>query len=258
LRQWTDEELHFRGYLARVESHLMARPASGEEFDTTPTLGDALAMYTRCRSLFAAIRLLVERGYPEESVILGRSVFETSLQLEYLAGQDGPGRESLLIQRRIDGAKQTEDLIDQRLHLGLGPGLRPAEADVLATQRRPLHARQERLEIKRTRRFPSPKDLARKLGHLDEYLDYLLASELTHGSTISQATRSRHPAPNTVHIYARSDNEAVLVGAGLFGARAALRTLRACEVIFDWAHDGTQELLDEAADGNDVARAPGD
>jgi hypothetical protein len=120
-----------------------------------------------------------------------------------------------------------------------------------------LHARQERLEIKRTRRFPSPKDLARKLGHLDEYLDYLLASELTHGSTISQATRSRHPAPNTVHIYARSDNEAVLVGAGLFGARAAIRALRACEVIFDWARDGTQELLDEAADGNDVARAPG-
>jgi Family of unknown function (DUF5677) len=246
MRQWTDEELRMRGYLARVEDHIMARPPSGQVFEASPLLGDALSLYARCRSLFAAIRLLIDQGYPEESMILGRSLVESSLRLEYLAMQPPLVRESLLIQRRVAGLQQFEFLSrEHRSHLAVDPGPDPKEVEMLKRQRAQLLSRRTRLGIAKLQRFPSDKDLARELGHLDEYVDYLFAHEITHGSVLSQATRSRSPAPDTLHIYARTGDPDVLVGGGSFAARTALRALQACEVIFAWPTDGTRELLAE-------------
>ena len=84
-----------------------------------------------------------------------------------------------------------------------------------------------RLGIKKGRKLPSDKDLARDLGRLGEYLDYVTTHEVTHGRVLALATKSRH-AGDTVHVYARTINDVLLVGVGIFAARAALRSLHAC------------------------------
>ena len=83
-------------------------------------VADTLALHARCRSLFAAGRLLIERGYAEEASILAGSLFESSLRLEYVASQGPVEREALLIQRRIDGISRTEELVEQPHHSDLG------------------------------------------------------------------------------------------------------------------------------------------
>jgi hypothetical protein len=224
----------------------MARPTSGRYLEMTPMQGEAFSIYARCRSLFASLRLLVEAQYPEDAAILGRSLFESSLQLEYLATEDVLGREALLIHRMMDGLVRAENFYGrQGPRLGLGEGLSPTEIEGVARQRQQLLARQRRLKVERLRRFPSMGAIARKLGRNEEYLNYLYFHELTHGSRLALATRSRYPAPNTKQVFTRNDDVGVLAAVGLFGAKAVLRALQAIETMMDWEASGTPDLLGE-------------
>lgn len=232
--------------LKRTEQHVMARPVSGRYFEMTPIQGEAFSIYARCRSLFASLRLLVEARYPEDGAILGRSLFESSLQLEYLATEDVLGREALLIRRIMDGLVRAENFYGRQVpHVGLGEGLSPTEIEGVERQKRQLLARQRRLKIARLRRFPSVEAIARKLARKEEYLNYLYFHELTHGSKLALATRWRYPAPNTLQVFTRNDDVDVLMAVGLFGAKAVLRALQALEMMMDWEGSGTPELLAE-------------
>lgn len=243
-----ERERHLHDYLARTEQHLLSRPQSGELLDIgSAMLGDVLALHARCRSLFVAIRALVQAGLPEEGQILLRSLIESSLQVEYLATQDVPTREALMIRRRLHGVTMAFDLLDtQPKALGTGPGLTDEQRQVLETQRSQLQSRQKRLNVV-PMAFPSDKDIALKLGRQTEYLDFLLGHQLTHGTALSQASRSVFPDKDTVQLYLRNFDFEALSGTGVAAANCALRSMAASEEIFGWEHEGTQALLDEAA-----------
>jgi Family of unknown function (DUF5677) len=246
-RQLPDGELKLRAYIQQVEQELLGAIPDAKWQLTTPVGGEVLSWFSRVRSLFSGIRLLLEAGFPEEAMILARSLFEASLRFELLAAEDEVGRERLVLGEVNAGLARAISIFDaQKVALGLGEGLSLEQQGAIHGRRDQIARRQKRLALGKLARFPDAKSLARRFGRLEEYLAFLLAHETTHGSHLAQATRSKYPASDTIAVYHSNFDLAMLTGVGTFSALAALRALEAVQTIFGFAATRTADLIDEA------------
>jgi hypothetical protein len=233
-------------FVVRVERQLLAVPPSGQFVEVSPITGEILSWYARTRSLFAATRLLLDAGYPEEAMILTRSVFEASLRLEYLAGESDSGRSALVLREITRSVEAFRRLDQERRRLRPDPDKDKRVDSMINARLKAVQRAQERLGIPRLRRFPGDKDLARTLGHLDSYFGSRLASEVTHGGHLAQATRM-HAAKDELRVFHRNTDARFIAGVGVAAAEAALYAQRAVVAILDLDVSETDSLIQECA-----------
>lgn len=227
--------------LRRIADHLHAVPGTGVEFTLMPLMGDAFTSYSRCLSLFHSIRLLLQHGQPEEAGILGRSLFEASLRLDYLYRQSERERESLLTRARMDALVNLERIVVEEAAHG-GPGLSDEELAKLRERRTKLATRARERGV-RPKAFPSDRDMAKQLGRLEQHAHYLYGHELTHGSLTAQAHRRRKLDADTVVVYSSNHSIHAAASIGLMAAGDVLVAAIAAGQMFGWPTDEAARLL---------------
>lgn len=233
-------------FVERVEARLLAVPPSGEFIEVSPVASEIMSWYARTRSLFSAARFLLDAGYPEEAMILTRSIFETSLRLEYLAAVDETGRAALVLGEISRAMESYRQLDRQRRMLRPDPEKDQRVDSMIDKRLRELQSAKQRLGISRPRRFPGDKDMAKRFGHLDSYFGSRLASEITHGGHLAQVTRTR-PRKDEIRIFHRNTNAWFIAGVGVAAAEAALHAQCAIASILGWDVQEADALVEECA-----------
>jgi hypothetical protein len=246
VRRKSRVETELWDYLGRVGRALQGAVPDGEWQEMSPPHADALSSFGRIRSVFAAIQILLEAGFPEEAAILARSLFESSLRLEKLANETETERERLILGEVRAATSDAIKLYDiEPRALGTGPGMTPEELAVLEERLVQIERRRTRLNLGRLRRFPGEKDMAKELGRLNEYLNLRIAHHITHGSPLAQATRTRYPGHNEVAVHHRNTDIRMLNGVGTFAAVSALRAQAAVGSFLEFVRSDVGDLLEE-------------
>jgi hypothetical protein len=212
--------------------------------EVSPLLGDALADYQRCVSLFHSIRLLIEVGQPEEAGILGRSLFESSLRLDYLNRRSTTEREELLLHARMDALGHLERISEEEARHG-GPRFSDEQIMQLRDARDALAAMGQARGLQ-ARGYPKVREMATQLDRLDEYAQYLFGHELTHGTLLAQGHRRQQVSPDTVHVFSSNHEINAAASTGLMAARDVLVAGQAAGQMFGWPTPGMDELVAEA------------
>jgi len=244
-----DEQVYGRitPFLERVEAQLLAVPPAGQFMDVSPIQGEIMTWYARTRSLFSAVRVLLGAGYPEEAVILARSIFETSLQLEYLAAANETDRAALVL-GEVSRATAAFRQLDEQRRLERPDAEQDADVDRHLDERvRMIQRAQRRFGVPRLRRFPGDHALARRFGHMGSYFGSRLASEMTHGGHLAQASR-RSGRDGELKVVHRSDDLRQTAGVGTLAAEAALHAQRATAEIMAWDAKDVEALIQECAE----------
>jgi hypothetical protein len=254
VRRRSKPEIALADYLERVEGRLMTALPMGVEFEGSPVEVEILSWFSRVRGLFSSVRLLVARGHPDEALILGRSIFETSLRLEQLASVEEAERERLVL-GSIN--KSIDDAIGLFVHeaRSLQPGEELSDEGVqeLEKRRGQIQRRQQRLGLGELKRFASDKDLAVRFDRKGEYLSFRVAHHTTHGSPLAQHSRTDVTASGVVRVSHRNLDPKWLIGAGTFAAVCALRSMNAVGTIYPFDLSGVAELIDEGETLDDTA-----
>jgi Family of unknown function (DUF5677) len=202
-----------------------------------------LGKFWRSVRLFDAILLLLEAQLPEESAILGRSLFKESLQLLQLA-DEASSRAALALAWANDSISEKIRLIQSAVRFGDEADPAPTLAQ-LEQQRRDLLTLSQRNGIGRLPKFLSVEAAARRFGRLDDLWTYEWSHESVHGSD-SAWLFARHKLPSgVVGLFAKTSDPQVLIGFACFAARSLRDAAQSAAAIFSWQMPSTVATLTE-------------
>ena len=147
-----------------------------------------MLMYSRSRSLFEGIHVLIREHLAEEAIALARSLFEESLRLMHLAREGdlrwryvvGWIRESIGHKRSLVG-----DATSEEGRLKASERLRQLDEEEVQ-----LRKAMKRLGVVTEKRFTSIENLATIHGRLEDLWPYEVGHRMIHGSQIALAYRS--------------------------------------------------------------------
>lgn len=206
--------------------------STGANSELTVAAADlhVLGMYWRARRLFQAINVLLDAQMPEESAMLGRSLFETSLHLKQLAAEP-ENKEALILGWANQSLQEIEGLVKE----AAAQGMEKDEAGALSK----LDSRRKALQkygrgVGRHSRFLTARDAAKRYGRLNDYWNYLWSHEAVHGSEASWAYSRRKSASGTLTFFAKNDDPAVLSGARAYAALSMTDAIQAVTTVFGW------------------------
>ncbi|MGB0098218.1 MAG: hypothetical protein WBP81_37475 [Solirubrobacteraceae bacterium] len=202
----------------------------GRELEAEPYQVAIVSLFDRCRSMFGAVRVLLDHDFAQEAVVLGRPLFTESLMLTELADLDEPRRVALVVGWWLAGLTSLEGIVREGIALG-------DDGDELAA----IAARRDELQRYvadrgvKSRPFPQEKDLARTHGRAREYLDFRLTHHFVHGTAMAAEERLTKRADGTYVVGGPgADVETWAPPAGLFAATSLLLATRAVCRIFGW------------------------
>jgi hypothetical protein len=176
--------------MERTWGVLAATPGEGKILEYPTQLAGAIGIYARSRSLFYAATILVREQFPEEAMVLGRSLFEESLWLYSFAEKDGRSRDAEVLGSTFRALGDEMRLIEARA----AEGMSPRGEELLEAYRaefRQLQGLQKRLEIGKTTKPGDPKPIAKRAGLESEHWDFLWSHRITHGSSLAHRLRRR-------------------------------------------------------------------
>jgi hypothetical protein len=216
----------------------------------------AFANLVHLRDLFDGVLLLLERAKAHGALVLGRSMFETSLMLG--AMEDPTTRDAVVLRWFQDSNSRTR---------GLGRALAAADvATDLEEYERRLHGSNRELAAARSElgvgRLPPaliPENEARRQGREEDLANYLTAHEFTHGGYQALRFRITHhagEARSTFHLE-QAHNFDLLEAAANFAGRSALLGFRSgCRIFEVPEPESLPRLLEliEFQDATDVER----
>jgi hypothetical protein len=224
-----DEVLDF---VRRVSA--LTGPIAGEERREVPRhYLELYALYDRGRSMLAAIRILLERGFVHEAMILSRPLLTDSLAFAELAASDEQRRATLLIGWERQGLATLRGIAVEAQRGGMS-GFDPVISfvDQRMTDIETYAGEKGFVGSRHWEPDKSAKALATKHDRESEYMDIRIAHQFVHGSTFATSQR-----------YAQ-DDEGVMVGgpavqrelwgvtAGCSAAQSTLLASRSlCEIL---------------------------
>ena len=237
--------------LMRQLQSLAESAAPKGPFDTKPIDAFILGMFWRCVRLHRAATALLETSLPEECTIIARSLFEESLHLQELA--DTPAdRDALILKWAKKSIHEKRGLIKDAQSLGLEVDPQPIFR-ALDDQQRDLDEYLRRHPVGKLRPFLSVRAAAVRYGRKDCYWTYAWSHEAVHGSDAAWLFARRRVASDTVALFARTDDPALLIGFAAFAARSLAEAVQAVCSIFGWSPPGDlrklAEQIDQAAEG---------
>lgn len=230
------------GLLSRTRDALQARDVRSP-MRISSTDARAIAMYSRCRSLFSAIRILVERRLSHEALALGRLLFEEYLRLAQLQVA-GNGMAGMILRAEETLLAREEDLMRLAAEAGLD--------DDPTTTRQLLRERADKIAGYRARNeipggesFESVDAAARGLGLKKELWAYEFAGLAADGLLGSRG-RTRRMAEEATAFVSEDQDDDVAMQATWFACRAALLATEAVSRILDLQTPPiVQRLIDE-------------
>lgn len=197
-----------------------------------PPLGDVpYFLYIRCIRLVDSIAVLLAFFFPEEGMILARSLFDDALKLAQLV--DVSTRQPLSISWKYSSLNEKEGLFKEAIRCGI-----ECDPDLV---RKSLNAERKTLDDHRARLNINPRPfvkssfaLAKRFGRDADYFRYATAHEHTHGSQPAFAF-SRSLTPTNAHkISLRTTHRPLVDDVAGFAARSAFQAGCACGSIFGW------------------------
>jgi len=207
--------------------------------------GTILQMFWRCPPLFDGVVALLERGLFEESLFLGRSLFDESLQLQELAGRSATERVGLAVGRMKRSIKRNRGLMKTAVDFGVEKVLTHADANRrLDDWERKVDGYAKRHGAEPAA-FEKPSDAARRFGRGEDYWTRELAHQMVHGNDAAMVYRRREAEPGTLLVANRTVDPKLVTGSMCFAGRSLVHSIRAAAVIFSWGGEATLDgLLD--------------
>jgi hypothetical protein len=232
MAQGSDPWNDVRELLARIEELVSSSHPRGG-FDVARPDEATLSMYWRCVSLFRSVLLLLDNRYPEEALILARSLFEESLRLKELqdAGND---REAFLVGYYAEALERQEELFGpsaERL------GLTEDASDVVESARRQkgqLENYRKRKNIGKRKKFSTVRVAATKQNRRKDLWIHLLSHHMVHGGEPAYIYRRHNVGENAIALYSNTNDPHALAEVGAFAARSVSHALYAAAGISGW------------------------
>ncbi|MDP8951067.1 MAG: DUF5677 domain-containing protein [Actinomycetota bacterium] len=221
-----------RELLRQVEQTLRSSYPRGEISIARPDEA-TLSMYWRCVSLFRSVLILLDNGFPEEALILARSLFEESLRLMELEDA-GDERKAILFGYYAENLERSEELFGptaERL------GITKDASDVRE------HARRQKGQIEsyrihenigKRKKFSTVKVAASKLNRQRDLWIYLLSHYMVHGGEPAYIFRRGTLKEGARTFYAQTSDPDVLAETGAFAARSIAHAQYATAGMFGW------------------------
>jgi len=199
----------------------------------------ALEMYSRTRSLFEAVRTLVDAKQPEEALMLVRELLEDSLRLMELEAR--PADRFALA---FGWYKDTITRLEALGRVAAAAGLPRADEwpAAVARRRAAIKAGMQAHGVKKVKRFDDRRRLAEKHGRPSEDWDYRFCSEMSHRPDLAQSFRTRRSAEDTTQIYLRNDDPDFRALVLAHAMTSALDAHRAVTSMFGWKERSKEDL----------------
>lgn len=201
----------------------------GELPKSSPVVVATVRMFARCVPLFDGVVYLLTYGLVEESLILGRSLFEETMRLAQLAEESSDVRSGLIVGHLGKSHNEKIGLMHHSVRLGLEHEPEPIERK-LAADKEVLREFSTRHGV-RKQRFRVIAEAATRYGRSEDYWTYELANEMVHGSDIALFFRSSTIQPDTVQFTTRTRDKRLIAGAAAFAARSLIQSTRAIATI---------------------------
>jgi hypothetical protein len=158
-----------------------------------------LGLFDRCKSLLAAIGVLLTNDFVHEAVMLGRPLFTDSLMLAEYASAEKARRAELGVGWEMAGLADLEGIYRDASSRGDDV---TEQLTALAERRTKIEAYGRRHGVKTRAWRPDEhaKELAIKHGRGDEYPAMLLTHHFVHGSTMAASQRYSAAADGTIEV----------------------------------------------------------
>jgi hypothetical protein len=200
-----------------------------------------IALQRRSVRLFRAVRILLDDGLAEEAFIVARTLFTESLWMgEFYEAGSVAARARLVagwLQISID---EVSSVFLESERIGWGyEGWRGA----FTTRRQSIREAADNAGgIGKYGHFPSEKQMVERQSPQADYIAFLTAHQMTHGSEVSLIFRS-----DPVGESGTDESEPLVAGyVGAFAARSLLMGFDYCARIFGWSgRDEIAKLLEE-------------
>jgi hypothetical protein len=205
----------------------------GEAVEVPPYLHDVAALFDRCRGMFNAVLVLLDKGFAHEATILCSPLFVDSLALAEIADADDSRRVGLIVGRRLAALADVDALFRETQAHG--------DDEVSDALARLADARRSAEELARRHGADAtpwqPDDQVERLadsqGRGDEYSAYLTASLFSRGSAAATDERFSVGDDKVIEIGGEAINvESWSTPTALFAAQSVAHACRApCQVL---------------------------
>lgn len=202
-----------------------------------------LQLYWRSLRLFEGVILLLDKGLPEEALLLARSLFVESLWLEELRHSE-KNREAKLLWWANNSISEQIRLFKMAHKLGIEEDPTPMVVR-LENERKQLEHYRKRHGIKRLKKFLSPFAAAKRYGRTEDYWTYEYAHECVHASDSAFIFSRRKRSDGVVAIGDRTLNKSIVTDVAKFSVNSFVHTVRVATEIFGWSIDNILDDLIE-------------
>lgn len=201
--------------------------------------------YMRCDALFSAVRVLISNGLANEAVLLGRPLYEDSLELHHLSQLDPPSRLS-----EIAYDIKSDFMQNRALFAQAHPGIRTAEGDLAGLIKREAEF-DAYLAVRQIapRRLMEPTALVTKYGEPNDAWAWKLSQHMVHGNNHAHTGRFFHTGDNNYEYRLESSPPEALGLPAMWACRSYARAHAAMvEMVPDFSpvdepeHEATQAL----------------
>jgi hypothetical protein len=204
----------------------------------------ALAHLVHLRDLFTGALVLLERAQAHGALVLGRSMFETSLMLG--AMEDPTTREAVVLRWFQDSNNRSTRLVNAMVAAGATADLQEHEQRLRDSNRDLAMARSE-LGVIRLPPSLVPETEAKRQGRDEDLPNYITAHAFTHGGYLALSHRMTHHAEDertTYHLNQAHNLDLIEAAANFTGRSALLGSRSGCR-IFEVAEPASlAELLE--------------
>jgi hypothetical protein len=213
--------------LART-ANLMGPVARDGPRESPRYLLEIYALYDRCRSMLAAIRLLLEHDFAHEAVIRTRPLITDSLVLSELAALDEDRRVQRVIGWELHSLSSLRRTLDATgEHSAVVAWIDERETQITE------YARKLNVGTRHWKPDRQAKELARRHDRLPEYFDIHIAHHFVHGSTLATSQRYSQDSRGNITVGGPAVRRAFwAVAAGCSAAQSALLATRSfCTIV---------------------------
>jgi hypothetical protein len=220
------------GDVDQISTMLGEQPVEDPRPAVLNILRSILAIFDRCRSTFAGVRVLLRGDLVHESVILARPLFTDSLVLAELASANETRRADLVVRLILNGINDFENITQEAAANGDDV---TDEREWIERQRQEVRAFVAREGLRVPKSWPpAEKTLAFRHGRRDELLDFRMTHWFVHGSGLVLLQRYTREGEGVVRVGGKAVAlEPWRLGTAIFASTSMLYATRAALVIIE-------------------------
>lgn len=205
-----------------------------------------LGFYWQARSLHKAVTILLEADFPDEALLVARTLFIESLRLQELAEAE-ERRTQLVLAWANDSIQRRRKMLREANAVGL-----VADFDAKMSALQGEEKRQQKYQrdhgVEKLKDFMNPRVAVKKFARDEDYFAYELAHQMVHGSTVAHISRSKRLWGDVLGLFSIDAGAYATTTVVVFAGRSTLLACRSACTIFGWPEPPEiTELLMEVA-----------